>query len=169
MKVWDPLENVAVPAGFYGRSLLERLFGLVCVCVSAGGSWSSGGGWGWGGLRGAAVVNDVVVVDVHEHGDGLADDERDPHGGVPVDPVQVAAHEQRQRNLQGEELQVRRCGGRAGAWGRLGGETTYLGHHPHEGPQAEHPQRNAHQVLENGEKRVGTRQQMRIIGHKKPC
>lgn len=66
-----------------------------------------------GRLRSRAVVNDVVVVDIHQHGDGLADDERDPHGGVSVDSVQVAAHEQRQRNLQGRRCRrrSRRSGG----------------------------------------------------------
>lgn len=46
-------------------------------------------------LCAAAVMNDVVVVEVHQHGDGLADDERDPHGSVAIDPVQVPAHKQR--------------------------------------------------------------------------
>lgn len=54
-------------------------------------------------LCGAAVMNYVVVMEVHQHGDGLADDERDPHGSVAIDPVQVPAHKQRQRNLEEEE------------------------------------------------------------------
>lgn len=69
----------------------------------AGVCWNVFGERAAGGLCGGAVVNDVVVVDVHQHGDGLADDERDPHGGVPVDSVQVAANEQRQGNLQEEK------------------------------------------------------------------
>lgn len=48
-------------------------------------------------------MNDVVVMEVHQHGDGLADDERDPHGSVAIDPVQVPAHKQGQRNLEEEE------------------------------------------------------------------
>lgn len=106
-----------------------------------------------GGLRGA-IVSDIVVVDIHQHGDGLADDERHPHGGVSVVSVQVAAHEERQGNLRGEEeegtLQTRRCEGRVGKRGR--GDVTYLSHHSHEGPQPEHPQRNTHQELDNEEK-----------------
>lgn len=111
-----------------------------------------------GGLRSAAGVNDVVVVDVHQHGDGLTDDERHPHGRVSVDSFQVSAHEQRQGNLRGGQeegtLQTRRdlngiYGGR--------GDVTYLSHHSHEGPQSEHPQRNAHQELDHEEKRVKLR------------
>lgn len=48
-------------------------------------------------------MNDIVVVEVHQHSDGLADDEWDPHGSVAIDPVQVPAHKQRQRNLEEEE------------------------------------------------------------------
>lgn len=105
------------------------------------------------GLRGA-IVNDVVVVDVHQHGDGLADDERHPHGGVSVDSVQVAAHEERQGDLRGEKgtLQRRGCEGRLGKRGR--GDVTHLSHHSHEGPEPEHPQGNAHQELDNKENRV---------------
>lgn len=117
-----------------GRSP-RRLFGLVCVHVSHGfmcrNVWQADGR-----LRGGAVVNDVVVVDVHQHGDGLADDERDPHGGVSVDSVQVAAHKERQRDLQQEEEAEMLWMWRYEGWvrNREGGDVTYLSHHSHEGP-----------------------------------
>lgn len=57
-------------------------------------------------------MNDVVVVEVHQHGDGLADDERDPHGSVAIDPVQVPAHKPRQGNLEEEEKEEEEEGSR---------------------------------------------------------
>lgn len=45
-------------------------------------------------------MDDVVVVDVHQHSNGLSDDQRHPHGGVAIVSIQVAAHEPRQRNLR---------------------------------------------------------------------
>lgn len=40
-----------------------------------------------------SVVQDVVVVDVHQDGERLADDDRDPHRCVTVVTAQEAPHE----------------------------------------------------------------------------
>lgn len=72
----------------------------------------------------------VVVVDVHQHGDGLANDERDPDCRIAIVTSQEAADEPGEWNLR---------------------------HHAHERPQSEHFQRNAHQVLvkEGGDQEDG--------------
>ena len=46
------------------------------------------------------VMDDVVVVHVHEHGHRLADDQRHPHRRVAIVTVEEAAHEPSQGNLQ---------------------------------------------------------------------
>ena len=38
-------------------------------------------------LCAAAVMNDVVVMDIHQHSDRLANDEGDPHGGISIDSI----------------------------------------------------------------------------------
>ena len=48
-------------------------------------------------------MQDVVVMEIHQHGNRLADDERDPHSGVAIVPVEEATHKPRQRNLRQEE------------------------------------------------------------------
>lgn len=68
----------------------------------------------------APMMNDIVVMDVHQHSDRLADDERDPHGSVAIVAIQETTHKPSQRNLS---------------------------HHSHKGPQSKHLQRNTHQVL----------------------
>lgn len=45
-------------------------------------------------------MNDIVVMDIHQHGDRLANDERDPHSGVAVVSIQETAHEPSQGNLK---------------------------------------------------------------------
>lgn len=44
----------------------------------------------------------VIVVDVHEHGDRLANDQRHPDGGVAVVSPQESAHKIGQRDLKQE-------------------------------------------------------------------
>ena len=53
------------------------------------------GGRAWSGSgpgRRGLVVEHVVVVDIHEHRHRLPDDERQPHGRVPVVATEEAAH-----------------------------------------------------------------------------
>lgn len=45
------------------------------------------------------VVEHVVVVDVHEHGHRLPDDERHPHGRIAIVAPEEAAHYPGQRDL----------------------------------------------------------------------
>lgn len=54
-------------------------------------------------------MNDIVVMDVHQHGDGLSNDEWDPHSRVAVVSVQEATYEQSQRNLKGLKSEVNAC------------------------------------------------------------
>lgn len=49
----------------------------------------------------ATIVNDIVVMDVHQHGNGLANDEWDPHCSVAIVSIQETAHDPSQRNLKG--------------------------------------------------------------------
>lgn len=42
----------------------------------------------------------VVIVDIHEHSDGLTDDQRDPDRRVAIVTSQEAAHEHGERNLK---------------------------------------------------------------------
>lgn len=60
---------------------------LLCVCVCPV-------------LCSAPMMNDIVVMDIHQHSDGLPDDERHPHGGVAVVSIEETAHEPSQRNLE---------------------------------------------------------------------
>lgn len=53
------------------------------------------------GLCRAPIMSDIVVMDVHQHGNGLANDERDPHCGVAIVSIQETAHNPSQRNLKG--------------------------------------------------------------------
>ena len=46
------------------------------------------------------LLDDVVVVVVHEYGDRLADDEGQPHGHVAVLAVKEARHEDGERYLK---------------------------------------------------------------------
>lgn len=46
-------------------------------------------------------------MEIHQHSDGLADDERDPHGGVAVVTVEEATHEPSQRNLRPKKKEFR--------------------------------------------------------------
>lgn len=39
-------------------------------------------------------------MEIHQHSNGLADDERDPHSGVAIVPVEEATHKPSQRNLR---------------------------------------------------------------------
>lgn len=43
-------------------------------------------------------------MEIHQHSDGLADDERDPHSSVAIVPVEEATHKQSQRNLRGKKV-----------------------------------------------------------------
>lgn len=52
-------------------------------------------------LCSAPIMNDVVVMDIHQHGDRLANDERDPHSSVAIVSIQETAHKPCQRNLKG--------------------------------------------------------------------
>lgn len=51
-------------------------------------------------------MDDIVVVDVHQHSDGLANDERDPHSGVAIVSSQESTHKPSQGNLG--EIRVQR-------------------------------------------------------------
>lgn len=49
------------------------------------------------------VMDDIVIMDVHQHCHRLADDEWDPHGSIAIDSIQEATHKPSQRNLEGPE------------------------------------------------------------------
>ncbi|TNN63809.1 hypothetical protein EYF80_026011 [Liparis tanakae] len=68
------------------------------------------------GLCRAPVVNDIVVMDVHQHGDRLADDERDPHHGVAVISIQETTHEPSQRNLRRYKVRGQRVLASSRGW-----------------------------------------------------
>lgn len=48
----------------------------------------------------------IVVVDIHQHSDRLANDEREPHGGVAIVSSQESTHKPSQRNLHRLNLRV---------------------------------------------------------------
>lgn len=48
-------------------------------------------------------------MEIHQHSNGLADDERDPHSGVAIVPVEEATHKPSQRNLRQKKKKVHRC------------------------------------------------------------
>lgn len=51
-------------------------------------------------LCSAPVMNDIVVMDIHQHSDRLANDERDPHSCVAIVSIQETPHKPSQRNLK---------------------------------------------------------------------
>lgn len=97
-------------------------------------------------------------MEVHQHSNGLADDERDPHSRVAIVPVEEATHKPSQRNLRPPQKKKKerfiglkcvraRDYGEGGEW-----ELSYLSHHPHKGPNSEHLEWNTHQVLKHKER-----------------
>lgn len=59
------------------------------------------------GLLSASMMNNIVVMEIHQHRNGLPNDEREPDGRVAVVPVQVATHKPSQRNLRGGKVGIR--------------------------------------------------------------
>lgn len=57
---------------------------------------------GRGALRRTPIMQHVIVVDVHEHGDRLANDQRHPDGSVAIVSPQESAHKIGQRDLKQE-------------------------------------------------------------------
>lgn len=53
-----------------------------------------------------SVVQDVIVMDVHQDGERLTDDDWDPHRCVTVITAQKAPHEPGQRDLMVKGLSV---------------------------------------------------------------
>lgn len=82
----------------------------MCVCVSVV--------WDHVGLClvlcGTSIMDDVVVMDIHQHSNRLANDERDPHGSVSIVSIQEATNKPSQRNLwrlkvRGQKGLVSKC------------------------------------------------------------
>lgn len=47
------------------------------------------------------MMDDIIVMNVHQHSDRLSNNERHPHGCIAIVPIQVATHKPSQRNLNG--------------------------------------------------------------------
>lgn len=79
------------------HSLTELSCRRVCMCVCI---QHDCGGPLFLVLCSAPIMNDIVVMDIHQHSDRLANDEWDPHSSVAIVSIQEPAHKPSQRNLK---------------------------------------------------------------------